>query len=432
MIKRIFAGLFIAICIVYALYKYNADFSYTVISFIIIIWLSFKGSFNAQIPYGITHIFYLFTLLFLGLAPLVQYITKIVFWGAEPFTDNDYLKTNLLIILALIIYGLIYNHIFNRQYCLLINHNAENIKSISISPMRTIIISAIISIYLITAFGFDVMALLIRSEYVESDVVSSGGLGYLFNSFFIRPIPAICFLLYKFGKRQNKLCELVLLGLMLLTNAPTGMPRFAVAAFYLPLVFIYFKWIRRPLYLPLFMIFAVMVVFPFLDVFRGKESINFGLLAMLSANFDSYQLFMQVVSNNYITWGYQLLGCVFFFIPRSIWPSKPIGSGYLTAHENNYYFDNLSMNYLGEGYINFGILGVVLFALIIAWFNASFDRRYWCSKYELSPSFKLIYFISMGMEFAIYRGALLNIMPVLIGYIVAVKSIYYCISIKRV
>lgn len=429
--KRVIAGIFIIICIISAIYIYNADITISVILFIIIIWISFRGSFNSYIPYGLTHIFYLFTLLFLGLAPLMQYVARLVFWGADSFSEADYIKTNVLIVLALLVYNITYKHVFNRNDLLQINHNAENINSIPISSIKTILISVIATIYIFIAFGHDFKALLLRSEYAQADVVSTGGLGYLFNSFFIRPIPAICFLLYKLGKQQNKYCELFLLCLMLLTNAPTGMPRFAVAAFYIPLVFIYIKWFRRPLHLPLFMIFAIMAIFPFLDIFRGKESIDFGLLAMLSANFDSYQMMMQVVANNYITWGYQLLGCLFFFVPRSIWPSKPIGSGYLTAHENNYFFDNLSMNYLGEGYINFGLFGVILFAFIIARINASFDKRYWCSQYELLPSVKLIYFISMGMEFAIYRGALLNIMPVLVGYIVMTKLVYYCVKIKR-
>jgi hypothetical protein len=139
-------------------------------------------------------------------------------------------------------------------------------------------------------------------------------------------------------------------------------------------------------------------------------------------------MFMRVVSTRYITYGYQLLGVLLFFVPRSLWASKPIGSGYLIAHENDYYFDNLSMNFLGEGYINFGIIGVGLFAMLIGYINAKLDRKYWFELGYSIPLFSLIFFEAIGMEFAIMRGALLNIFPVLIGYILATRIVNFLAS----
>ena len=246
----------------------------------------------------------------------------------------------------------------------------------------------------------------------------------LLSNMFIRPLPAICLLLYKFSYgNKGFVWEVLLLLLMLFTNAPTAMPRFAAAAFYLPILFIYFKPIRRPLNFSFIIILAILLVFPFLDQFRGDKitfKLNFDMFQ--TGHFDSYQMFMRAVALNYITWGYQLLGVLFFFIPRSIWETKPIGSGYVIAHDQNFYFDNIAMNYFGEGYMNFGLLGILLFAVILAYFNSFMDRKYWTTK--TTPLFCTIFFLMLGMEFAILRGALLNILPVAIGYIVGAYLVY--------
>ena len=64
--------------------------------------------------------------------------------------------------------------------------------------------------------------------------------------------------------------------------------------------------------------------------------------------------------------GKQLLGAMLFFIPRSIWPSKPIGSGATIAIYQRQSFKNISCPIIGEAIINFGIIGVIIFAVAIA------------------------------------------------------------------
>jgi hypothetical protein len=61
-------------------------------------------------------------------------------------------------------------------------------------------------------------------------------------------------------------------------------------------------------------------------------------------------------------------------VPRKIWENKPISSGefignYLRdTYGNKYSFTNLSNPYVSEGYLNFGILGVIMFAIFLAFF----------------------------------------------------------------
>ena len=93
--------------------------------------------------------------------------------------------------------------------------------------------------------------------------------------------------------------------------------------------------------------------------------------------YDSYQSFAFVFQNHFITYGKQLLGVLLLWVPRSFWAAKPIGSGYTMARNYNLGWENIAMNFLGEGYINFGILGVFLFAGTLAILMAAFDKKYW-------------------------------------------------------
>jgi len=47
----------------------------------------------------------------------------------------------------------------------------------------------------------------------------------------------------------------------------------------------------------------------------------------VARDFDSYQNFAIVFFEDFITYERQLLGALLFWVPRSIWPNKPIGSG---------------------------------------------------------------------------------------------------------
>ncbi|MEN8124597.1 MAG: O-antigen polysaccharide polymerase Wzy [Bacteroidota bacterium] len=81
---------------------------------------------------------------------------------------------------------------------------------------------------------------------------------------------------------------------------------------------------------------------------------------------------MDYVDNYGITYGNQFLGGIFFFIPRSIWTSKPESTGkfigqYLIKNYNMW-FDNISNPFLSEGIINFGFLSLFIFPILLAWF----------------------------------------------------------------
>lgn len=438
-IKRYFVYAGVLLYIYLLIVNYNADSLLVLIQFIYIIVHCVNRLFaKSSVDYGLTQIFYVFNLFFLGIAPLFQYLEHVTIWGGIPFSDKDYIETNFLIIASFFFYQLIYDEVFRGRKLRYAKY-IHRVSSINLSKKTLtvlIILTFISTIYTVMRFNFNISSLLFRVDGDGDGVNNPLG---LINSFIIRPIPAICFLFYiiryKFllNKKNISILEFIWLLVILLTLSPIGVPRFVVAAFYIPIAMMYLPFLKKRYNLMLFLTFALIVIFPLLDLVR-RENIEYTLASsldmLLHGHFDSYQMFMRAASTNFVTYGKQLLGVLFFFIPRSLWASKPVGSGYVIAHENGYYFDNVSMCYLGEGYINFGYLGVCIITILIAYFNARMDCGYWFEGGKYRHTFSIVFLISLGMEFIILRGALLNVFPAYLAFVVAVCFVSKSSSIR--
>lgn len=100
--------------------------------------------------------------------------------------------------------------------------------------------------------------------------------------------------------------------------------------------------------------------------------------------------------------------------------SKPMGSGFYVAETTHLSFNNISMPYFGEGYINWGYLGVVLFAIVLAYVLAKLDKKYWTyTHYQGKTINKIKYFMLLGLLMFILRGDLLSSFAYTIGYMVS-------------
>ena len=159
------------------------------------------------------------------------------------------------------------------------------------------------------------------------------------------------------------------------------------------------------------MLVGLLVLFPFFDNFRyynGSVSFGFNFNYLNTMNFDAGQNFMITMKFQLITFGRQLMGALLFFVPRKIWPTKPIGSGATLAAEQDA-FSNISMPYFGEGYINFGLLGIFLFTVFLAFITAYLDRNYWKSgDPRVKTWFTPYYLVFVGAALFIMRGDLMS------------------------
>ncbi|MBS5037215.1 MAG: O-antigen polysaccharide polymerase Wzy [Fusobacterium sp.] len=88
------------------------------------------------------------------------------------------------------------------------------------------------------------------------------------------------------------------------------------------------------------------------------------------------------------------------------------------------------MNYFGEGYINFGYIGIVLFIIFIAYINARFDKLYW--NYREKNYFVVFYLIMLSMEIFILRGDLMSSFAYLIdSFLSGIVICYIILSYKN-
>lgn len=95
------------------------------------------------------------------------------------------------------------------------------------------------------------------------------------------------------------------------------------------------------------------------------NTLNYDAFANVSATID-------YTYKNGFSYGYQLLSGLLFFIPRGIWASKPNSTGELIGDylidDYGFVYNNLSNPLVAEGYVNFGIFGVILMAFFLGFF----------------------------------------------------------------
>jgi oligosaccharide repeat unit polymerase len=384
---------------------------------------------NDKRPYSLNKIFYLFCFFFFGVAPFVQLNAHVSFFGARLLTENEYFIMNMLILIIMISYQFLYRMFSKSKIDLNTQRKIRryNIEKLSFKQNLILIILSLFSFGVIFYINnFNVFNLLLRGGELKSSGLEIASSTSLIITQFIRPIPMIALFFYLVSKSRNYLLLFILFPLAILSIFPLGVPRFYAAAIYIPLLLLLSAFIRKKNMFSLFFIGGLLIVFPFLNQFRhfsAGTSLKFGLNFDMFAegHFDSYQNFALIVTENIITWGRQLLGVALFWVPRTFWPTKPVGSGHHIAEELSMSFSNISANFFAEGYINFGFLGIFLFVFFLAWFTARMDNIYWEVVHEKQNNFfRVIYYLMLGMLFFIMRGDLLSSFAFTVGIILSI------------
>ena len=389
-------------------------------------------------PFSMFKIFNIFFLFFFCIAPILQFKNDIHLLGTF-FTEQDYILTSLYSLFILIIYDLVYIIKFANQ-----SNTSNRIDQVLIPkvfiPKKNILLMLLISstvcFCILWMNNFNVISLFIRGGDAKEGVDVSS-IALLFLSNFLRPMPMIIFLYALLFNCKSKIILFLLFVFLVFSCPPTGVERFTVAAMYLPVLLQVFPPLKTRSHLfIIILVIGLLVVFPFLNNFRYYESgskfqISLNFDQFLDLHFDSFSMFMRVLKDNVITYGRQLLGVLFFWVPRSVWPDKPVGSGYYIAETTDLGFENLSMPLFGEGYINFGIVGVIIFVVLLALFSAKQDFRYWNNDSSNVCSWNTIrYYIILGLLLFILRGDLMSSFAFLCGYLAAYYFLKWLFTIK--
>lgn len=382
---------------------------------------------NSNETYSLNKIVNIFILTFFLVANYYQYISNINTTSLYiEFNNNDYLNFQVVVFFILLLYNFIY-HIFrlrqNAIYEASLDYDEGEINSKKL-------ISLSLVAFVITLISFKDQPMLMFLRGIADDLKDSEDTGNavgLIIGKFIRPIPFCCYLYSKLCADSSKKLKTILFLIMTISIFPTSLARNAVAMFWLPVCMVNFELLYKKYLFTCIFFILIFLVFPFLDNFRsynGVISTDFDFSYLLTMNFDSSQMFMTVMKWDIVTYGKQLLGVIFFFVPRTLWPDKAIGSGHYVANIQGA-FPNISMPYFGEGFINFGFIGVVIFTILLAYITAKLDVRYWLNRQLFTWKSSMgFYLILVGALFFILRGDLLSSIAYTTGILFSYWTVY--------
>jgi len=216
------------------------------------------------------------------------------------------------------------------------------------------------------------------------------------------------------------------------------MSPFNVNRFNLGFIIIFFLWYfyRKSIFAYKFSVIfflGVLVVFPFLDVFRyGFDSdITFSLSTSLDQfkqlHFDAFANLLATIEYTFeysLLLGSNFLGTLLFFIPSSFWEGKPEGSG---TRIGNYLIDNYGLNFnnlsnplVSEFYLAFGMVGIIIGAFLFAQIINKIEKN---SVKSLEN--EILYGIVLSYLFILLRGSLIVAFSSIVG------SIFFMIVLPR-
>ena len=140
-------------------------------------------------------------------------------------------------------------------------------------------------------------------------------------------------IIYNKKYKRGKLLLLIQVFCCFIANPPFGMARFNVAIVYIGLMLLIFPKFKNSKMFMIVFFLGFIVIFPMINVFRHRSlnEISIDILSEtmnnISKNFlhGDYDAFSMIINTkNHIdiygvTYGYQLLGPLLFFVPRSLW-----------------------------------------------------------------------------------------------------------------
>lgn len=404
------------------------------LNLLVAIILLVKESFSK--PFSLAQVHWLFIIVFMCIAPCSQYLNGYACWDFL-LSDENYKITNFLVFLWEVMFAV--GGLVSREKQAAANSiYMYDLPVAKGSVILSLLLSLLCALILIKMVGF--ANLFARSTFnLGLDQTTGLVAGQL-----LRAIPVFTFVVSWIRWQNNRdclLCVVFALTLMLISAFPFGLSRYSMAVIYGGLCLFCFPVFRRKKgAFPLFFLLAFLVFFPASNAFRANEfSLQTLLGAVVSAisrlgqgflteDYDAYSMLYRAwnfVSTSGLTYGYQLIGVLLFFIPRSLWPLKPVGSGYMIAESQHQAFLNVSCPFPGEGIVNFGIVGLVAFALIEALIARRIDEAIWTGASR--NCFKPFYPFAVMFVFFIMRGDMLSSFSYLVGFFAA-----FCVVLAAV
>lgn len=390
----------------------------------------------ADAPYSLKQVHWVFYVTFFAIAPLFQYTSGVWPWGYSPSNARI-----LQVCCLVFIWGLIFAFASGRTSFVAQGKDSENRSwlnqklTFELTPMARLLLPigcVLCLVVLLRVVGLDNMFLRTTNK---TDIDSSSLAltisvclrAFVFGSFALLVLNA---------RREHRFYGgTIVAGIcLILTCFPTALARFNVAAIYLGIAILLFPSFskRRGLFAFL-LILGFLVAYPLFNAFKyigAAASLEEGLATIVgsmtagytSGNYDAFSVMFwcfDYLSLFGCTYGGQLIGAVLFFVPRSIWPSKPVPSGELVFSSLNFHFTDIAFPLPFEGILNFGLIGLLIFALCYGLIVRYLDRRYWESRKKHTGdapwTLMLYYPFLLCLTFYMLRGAMMTTFTYIFG-----------------
>jgi hypothetical protein len=373
-------------------------------------------------PYSLNKIWWLFAGIFLGFIPSIQAALYHTPWYLHDITHQVMLKTNFVIGGCLLLYWALHTYLSRQNLLRALPFEPMTTGYIKRFPFVAPALLLLCGAALFTAYGWQ--GLFLRG-YLDTRAHYYNPTFQLLFDKGIRGIVLYLSLMTIILYRQGRVSVFFMLGMLLpafVLNFPLAIPRYLAFTVYMSwLLAAQWKWMERGKVFVLGILSVLLLAGPLVGVTR-YAGIDMGNRikhpsaifeqAYLTADYDAYSSLCRTiyyVDTAGSTQGRQLGGVALFFVPRKVWPQKPIGSGAFLFTELGFDFKNVSCTWLAEGYINFGLAGSILFTIIMAIGIACYDHAFWTNRQIGNNHYLYIfYFIFTGMLMFILRGDLLS------------------------
>jgi hypothetical protein len=323
---------------------------------------------------------FMFNWLFLDLAPKVQLMSmpqRLI--NTSTVAVDRVALTNLVCALFIVAFTLFYAFLSKRA--------EARPADAAAAPAPREFTAGAVGLAVVVCVG--VVAIAAPSAYaaIENSVAASPASLIMKRCLLFLPSATLLILLHETVRSGRKLlfsrvCVLLLLlMLVLITENPYTEKRNGLGPLYIALLLVAFpkffaSWARRMLLL----VGGMVLIFPAITIFthnhqQAVEDVSLAQVAdrivdhYFSINYDSWAnvyTAIEIAGAHGVQWGHQLLGSLLFFVPSSVWSGKPLATGifladYLIANYSMW-FTNLSAPLIAEGYLDFGFVGVILYA----------------------------------------------------------------------
>lgn len=211
----------------------------------------------------------------------------------------------------------------------------------------------------------------------------------------------------------------ILVAITLVLDNPISTARLMVGTVLLSLFFV-LPWRRWSSALTVAgLVLTLLVVFPFADLFRNSLDASFdarlaktSVLEQFAKNgdFDAFQMTANgasVMETSDYKLGRQLAGAFLFWVPRSVWPDKPVPTGVWIAKQVGYQFTNLSSPLWIEFYVDGGWLLLVVGFVGYGYLVRTLDRWYASSRVRKARVIEVLVPVYAGYQIFLLRGPLM-------------------------